>query len=90
MLGKAGMVREAYEFMPKRACLGNEPTVLRALLHASSVHGNIRIGEISAEKLFDLEPENAHDFVTLMKMYENTGRLEDLEKVKKMMRDKGL
>ncbi|XP_044946050.1 pentatricopeptide repeat-containing protein At4g25270, chloroplastic-like [Hordeum vulgare subsp. vulgare] len=90
MLGKAGMVNEAYEFMSKRRRLSNEPTVLRSLLHASSVHGNIRIGEISAEKLFDLEPENVHNFFTLMKMYENTDRLEDLEKVKKMMRDKGL
>ncbi|XBI86592.1 hypothetical protein VPH35_094522 [Triticum aestivum] len=66
------------------------PTVLRALLHASSVHGNIKIGEIAAKKLFDLEPDNAHNFFTRMKMYGNTGRLEDLEKVKKMMRDKGL
>ncbi|KAM3318529.1 hypothetical protein ACQJBY_035972 [Aegilops geniculata] len=90
MLGKAGMVDEAYEFMSKRARLGSEPTVLRALLHASSVHANIRIGEIAAKKLFDLEPDNAHHFVTLMKMYENTGRFEDLEKVKKMMRDKRL
>ncbi|XP_037422753.1 pentatricopeptide repeat-containing protein At4g25270, chloroplastic-like [Triticum dicoccoides] len=90
MLGKAGMVDEAYEFMSKRPRLGSEPTVLRALLHASSVHGNIRIGEIAAKKLFDLEPDNAHHFVTLMKMYDNTGRLEELEKVKKTMRDKGL
>ncbi|KAF7082173.1 hypothetical protein CFC21_086054, partial [Triticum aestivum] len=90
MLGKAGMVDEAYELTSKRACLGSEPTVLRALLHASSVHANIRIAEIAAKKLLDLEPDNAHHFVTLMKMYENTGRFEDLEKVKKMMRDKGL
>lgn len=50
----------------------------------------MRIGEITAKKLFNLEPDNVHDFVTLMKMYENTARLDDLEKVKKMMRDKGL
>ncbi|XP_020169741.1 pentatricopeptide repeat-containing protein At4g25270, chloroplastic [Aegilops tauschii subsp. strangulata] len=90
MLGKAGMVDEAYEFMSKRMCLSSEPTVLRALLHASSVHGNIRIGQITAKKLLDLEPDNVHNFVTVMKMYENTGRLEELEKVKKEMRDKGL
>ncbi|VAI91927.1 unnamed protein product [Triticum turgidum subsp. durum] len=90
MLGKAGMVNEAYEFMSKRMCLSSEPTALRALLRASSAHGNIRTGEVAAKKLFALEPDNAHNFVTLIKMYENTGKLEELENVKKMMRAKGL
>ncbi|VAI91926.1 unnamed protein product [Triticum turgidum subsp. durum] len=83
MLGKAGMVNEAYEFMSKRMCLSSEPTALRALLRASSAHGNIRTGEVAAKKLFALEPDNAHNFVTLIKMYENTGKLEELENVKK-------
>jgi hypothetical protein len=41
-------------------------------------------GEIAAECLYNLEPDNVHKFVTLMKMYENTGRLEEVEK---MMRE---
>ncbi|KAM0869949.1 hypothetical protein ACQ4PT_040343 [Festuca glaucescens] len=88
MLGKAGMVNEAYEFMSKRTHLSSEPRIFMALLHASSVHGNIRIGEIAAKKLFDLEPDNVHNFATLRKMYKNTGRLEEVEKVERMMRDK--
>ncbi|KAM0927377.1 hypothetical protein ACQ4PT_002846 [Festuca glaucescens] len=87
MLGKAGMVNEAYEFMLKRTHLSSEPRVLMALLHACSVHGNVRIGEIAAKKLFDLEPDNVHNFDTLLKMYKNTGRLEEVER---MMRDKGM
>jgi pentatricopeptide repeat protein len=55
-----------------------------ALLYASSVHVSIRIREIAAERLFNLEPDNVHNLVTLMKMYVNTGRL---EKVEKMMRE---
>jgi hypothetical protein len=38
-------------------------------------------GEIAAESLYNLEPDNVHNFVTLMKMYENTGRLEEVEKM---------
>ncbi|KAK1661408.1 hypothetical protein QYE76_049567 [Lolium multiflorum] len=87
MLGKAGMVNEAYEFMSKRTHLSSEPRVLMALLHACSVHGNVRIGEIAAKKLFDLEPDNVRNFATLMEMYKNTGRLEEVER---MMRDKGM
>uniref|UniRef100_A0ACD5WE31 Uncharacterized protein n=1 Tax=Avena sativa TaxID=4498 RepID=A0ACD5WE31_AVESA len=89
MLGKAGMVNKAYEFISKRTRLSREPTVWRALLHASSVHGNIRVGEMAAKRLFDMEPNNVQNFASLMKMYKKTGRLEEAEKVKKMVRDKG-
>lgn len=88
MLGKAGMVNEAYEFVSKRMPLNSEPTVLRILLHACSVHGSIRIGEIVAERLLDLEPDNEHNFILLMEIYQNTGRSKEVEKVKKMMRDR--
>lgn len=64
MLGKAGLVNEAYEFISKRAPLGREPTILKALLDVSSVHGNIRIREIAAKMLSDLEADNVHNFVT--------------------------
>uniref|UniRef100_A0A0A9H0R2 Pentatricopeptide repeat-containing protein n=1 Tax=Arundo donax TaxID=35708 RepID=A0A0A9H0R2_ARUDO len=83
MLSKAGMVNEAYEFVSKRMSLNSEPKILRALLCACSVHGNTRIGEIVANRLFDLEPENEHNFVLLMQIYQNAGRLEDVENVKK-------
>jgi hypothetical protein len=73
--------------MSKRTHLSREPRVMMSLLHASSVHNNIRIGEIATKKLFDLEPDNGHSFVALMKMYKNTGRLEEVEKV---VRDKGI
>ncbi|KAK3145450.1 hypothetical protein QOZ80_3BG0253000 [Eleusine coracana subsp. coracana] len=90
MLGKAGMVNDAYEFVSKRMSLNSEPTVLRDLLRACSVHGNIRIGEIVAENLFDLEPDNEQNFILLMRIYQRAGRLEDMERVKMMMGDTGL
>uniref|UniRef100_A0A0A9A1R2 Pentacotripeptide-repeat region of PRORP domain-containing protein n=1 Tax=Arundo donax TaxID=35708 RepID=A0A0A9A1R2_ARUDO len=89
MLSKAGMISEAYEFMSKQTSLNSDPTILRVLLRACSVHGNTRIGDIVANRLFDLEPENEHNFVLLMRIYQNTGRLEDAENAK-MLRDRGL
>lgn len=64
MLGKAGLVNEAYEFISKRAPLGREPTILKALLDVSSVHGNIRIRVIATKMLSDLEADNVRNFVT--------------------------
>jgi hypothetical protein len=62
MLGKGGVVNEAYEFMSKRTSLSCEPTGLRAPLHANPIHGNIRVEEIAAKMLIDLEPDNVHSF----------------------------
>ncbi|XP_006650914.1 pentatricopeptide repeat-containing protein At4g25270, chloroplastic-like [Oryza brachyantha] len=90
MLGRVGMINEAYEFVAKRNLLNSEPSILRALLQACLMHRNTRVGEIVAKKLIDLEPDNTHNFIMLMEIYQNTGRLIELETVNKTMRDRGL
>uniref|UniRef100_A0A0E0KLN4 Pentacotripeptide-repeat region of PRORP domain-containing protein n=1 Tax=Oryza punctata TaxID=4537 RepID=A0A0E0KLN4_ORYPU len=90
MLGKAGMINEAYEFMSKRKPLDNEPSVLRVLMRACLMYRNARIGEIIGKRLIDLEPDDEHNFVMLMEIYRNSGRLVEVEKVKTTMRDREL
>ena len=41
-------------------------------------------------KLFDLAPDNEHNFELLIRLYEILGRGSDVERVRKMMRDRGL
>ncbi|XP_039122281.1 pentatricopeptide repeat-containing protein At4g25270, chloroplastic [Dioscorea cayenensis subsp. rotundata] len=89
MLGRAGLVDEAYE-MAKTMPFDGGPRVWGALLYACSVHGNVTIGEVAAERLFELEPDNEHNFELLMRIYRNAGRLEDVETVRMMMRERGL
>nr|XP_010934061.1 LOW QUALITY PROTEIN: pentatricopeptide repeat-containing protein At4g25270, chloroplastic-like [Elaeis guineensis] len=90
MLGRAGLVGEAYELISKQMPFDGGPTVWGALLYACSVHGNDDIGEIAAERLFELEPDNELNFELLMKIYRQAGRLEELEKVRMLMRERGL
>ncbi|KAL6909364.1 hypothetical protein ACP4OV_001645 [Aristida adscensionis] len=90
MLGKAGLIKEAYEFLAKRTSLNSEPTVLRSLLRACAMHSNTRIGEIVAKRLLDLEPDNEQNYLLLMQIYQNVERLEDVERVKKMKNDRRL
>ncbi|PPD67524.1 hypothetical protein GOBAR_DD35593 [Gossypium barbadense] len=57
MLGRAGKLEEAYEFIkqiPGEAGVG----VWGALLSACNYHGNMEMGREVAEHLFGLEPEN--------------------------------
>ncbi|KAI9081548.1 hypothetical protein K1719_036434 [Acacia pycnantha] len=90
LYGRAGLIEEAYRFIVDRMELEAGPTVWGALLYACSVHGNVTIGEVAANKLFDLEPDNEHNFELLMKIYENAGRSEDMERIRMMMVDRGL
>lgn len=89
LLGRAGLIDEAYEFIAKRLEFKGGPTVWGALLNACLIHGNVKVGEIAAERLFELEPDNEHNFELLRKIYQNAGRYEEEEKVKQMMMDRG-
>ena len=57
---------------------------------ACVLHGNVEVGEIAANRLFDLELDNGHNFVLLMKIYANAGKTEELEKVMRLMEARGL
>jgi pentatricopeptide repeat protein len=91
LYGRAGLIEKAYGIIV--GGMSSEaagPTLWGALLYACFLHGNVTIGEISANKLFELEPNNEHNFVLLMKIYENAGKLEDMEKIRMMLVDRGL
>ncbi|GKV17609.1 hypothetical protein SLEP1_g28089 [Rubroshorea leprosula] len=90
LYGRSGFVDEAYNFIVERMEFEAGPTVWGALLYACCLHGNIEIGEIAAQKLFELEPDNEHNFQLLIKIYSKAGRLEDVMRVQKMMLDRGL
>ncbi|XP_010259053.1 PREDICTED: pentatricopeptide repeat-containing protein At4g25270, chloroplastic [Nelumbo nucifera] len=90
LFGRAGLIDEAYEMITKRMELEAGPTVWGALLFACSVHGNVDVGEKAGERLFELEPDNAHNFELMMKIYKNAGRLEEVERVRRLMMDRGL
>ncbi|KAI0499886.1 hypothetical protein KFK09_018094 [Dendrobium nobile] len=90
LLGRAGLVEEAFELVSRMMPFDGGPTVWGALLYACSVHRNVTTGETAAERLFELEPDNEHNFELLRRIYSDAGRLEDVERVEKLMRDRGL
>ena len=90
LYGRAGLIAKAYEIIVRKMEFEAGPTVWGALLYACSLNANAEIGEIAAHKLFELEPDNEHNFELLMRIYDSQGRLDDMERVKRMMLDRGL
>ncbi|XP_009794283.1 pentatricopeptide repeat-containing protein At4g25270, chloroplastic [Nicotiana sylvestris] len=90
LYGRIGLIDKAFDFVMKGMEFEAGPTIWGALLYACYKHRNVKIGEIAAQHLFELEPDNEHNFELLMKIYKNAGLLEDVERMKLMMVERGL
>lgn len=89
LYSRAGLIDKAIGFintMPVNA--GKD--AYGALLGACRIHGNIEVAEAAAEKLFDLDPENAGRYLILVKIYEDAGRYEDAARLRKALREKNI
>ncbi|CAL5032232.1 unnamed protein product [Urochloa decumbens] len=87
LLGRCGMLKEAYELimsMPGKP----HPGAWGALLSGCKLHGNIELGKIAAKKLFEIEPKNAGNYVSLSNMYANVDRWGDVSVIRTEMTEK--
>ncbi|GAB4841647.1 hypothetical protein Ancab_022362 [Ancistrocladus abbreviatus] len=89
LLGRGNRLEEAYQFVRDMSVKPNA-VVWCALLGACHVHGNRVLGEIAAQKLLNLEPDNPGNYVLVSNVFAATGRWDDVEEVRKRMRGKGL
>ncbi|KAK7267312.1 hypothetical protein RIF29_19981 [Crotalaria pallida] len=89
LLGRAGRVEEAFEFIKK---MPFEPTaaILGSLLGACRVHSNVGIGEFVGHRLLEIEPENAGNYVILSNLYASSGRWEDVRSLRDQMLNKAV
>lgn len=91
MLGRAGRLSEAYEFIEQMSSSRPEPGVWGALLSACNYHGNVEMGRKVGEILFGLEPENVVGYyISLSNMYVGAGRWDDAVQLRALIQDKRL
>lgn len=89
LLGRSGELEEAkslVERMPMKPHAG----VYGALLNASRIYKHVELGELAANKLFELEPENSGNYVLLSNIYASIGRWKDVERVRQAMQEIGI
>ncbi|XP_011628638.1 pentatricopeptide repeat-containing protein At3g12770-like [Amborella trichopoda] len=89
ILGRAGFIEKAkttIDTMPFEP----EPIVLEAMLSACRTYKRTEMGIRIAERLLYLDPQNAGIYVLLSNIYAGAGRWGDVEKVRSLMRERGL
>ncbi|KAK1410930.1 hypothetical protein QVD17_37472 [Tagetes erecta] len=89
ILGRAGLFTRALEFI-KSMPIEPDSMVWRTLLSACTVHKNKEVGEISAKHLLELEPEDSATYVLLSNMYAISGKWDDRNRTRKLMKDRGV
>jgi hypothetical protein len=87
LLGRAGHLAEAKDLISKMP-IKPDATVWGCLLGACRIHNNIELGELVAECLYELDPNNAAHYVLLSNIYAASGKWDNIEKVRKIMKDK--
>ncbi|CAD6263173.1 unnamed protein product [Miscanthus lutarioriparius] len=89
LLGRAGLIDEAYQFI--RAMPIEPNTVIwRALLSSCAVHKNVEIGEEALKQIISLDPSHSGDYILLSNIYASVGQWKDAAMIRKEMKDRGI
>lgn len=88
LLGRGGLLDEAYDFI-KKMPFEADVRVWVALLGACRVHKNIELGEEVSRMIQKLGPEGTGSFVALSNLYSATGRFNEAAQVRIMQKEKG-
>lgn len=85
MLGRAGLLNEAYRFIKENTLKQPAPAVWTAMLGACKMHKNFDLGVEVAEHLLSIDPENPGHYVMLSNIYALAGRMDRVEMVRNKM-----
>ena len=80
---------DAYEFI-KKMPMKPDPATWGALLNACRIHRHVELGEVAAHNIFEDDTTSVGYYILLSKLYAESGRWEEVAKVRNMMRQNGL
>ncbi|KAK9726087.1 hypothetical protein RND81_05G189500 [Saponaria officinalis] len=89
LLGRAGRLDDAYEFIQKMP-LSPDAAIWGALLNACRIHQNVELGELAAVKIFESDKQSIGYYVLLCNLYAGCSKWDDLIRLRKMMWEKGI
>ncbi|KAL8538055.1 hypothetical protein ACS0TY_000132 [Phlomoides rotata] len=89
LLGRAGLVQQAYDYICKMPIQPNA-VIWRILLGSCSINGNLAIAEIAKDELKKLDPKHCGDYVLLSNLYASERRWSDVHTLRKAMLKEGV
>ncbi|KAL0348179.1 UNVERIFIED_CONTAM: Pentatricopeptide repeat-containing protein, chloroplastic [Sesamum angustifolium] len=89
LLGRVGKLDEAKRVI-KEMPVSPHVEVYGSLLNACRIHKRVDLGEFAANKLFELEPENAGNYILLSNMYASAGKWKEVDRIRELMKTRGL
>ncbi|XP_057847984.2 pentatricopeptide repeat-containing protein At3g26782, mitochondrial-like [Cryptomeria japonica] len=89
LLGRAGYLDETLNFIIKMP-IKPDLVVWMCLIAGCRSHKNVKLGEFVATHLFELESKREAPYVLLSNIYAEVGRWRDIQKVRKLMKDRGI
>ncbi|XP_023768602.1 pentatricopeptide repeat-containing protein At1g11290, chloroplastic [Lactuca sativa] len=89
LLGRSGRLQEAWDFILKMPV---EPgvNVFGAMLGACRIHKNVKFGEMAAERLFKLNPNDGGYYVLLANLYASVSMWDKVNEIRTKMERKGI
>ncbi|GLU20302.1 hypothetical protein SLE2022_365100 [Rubroshorea leprosula] len=89
MLGRAGRLNEALRLIKE---MPEEPDarIWSSLLSSCRSYGAVDMGKKVAEKLMNLEPSKAENYVLLSNLFAGSGKWDDVRRVRQKMKENGL
>lgn len=89
LLGHCDRLNEAYDLIMEMK-VTPDSGVWGALLNSCKIHGDVELGELALERLIELEPDDAGNYVILSNIYAQAGMWEGVAKLRKLMTERGL
>ncbi|KAH7652185.1 TPR-like protein [Dioscorea alata] len=90
LLGRAGRLAEAVGIIERMNVVEAGPSVWGSLLSACRTFRNLEYGEMAANRLFVLEPENSGNYVLLSNIYADFGKWEEVKKLRSLLKERGI
>ncbi|CAH9080828.1 unnamed protein product [Cuscuta epithymum] len=89
ILGRAGRFDEVEKFIQHME-LTPDALIWETVLGACTIHGNVELGEMAANFLFEHEPKVDSSYILLSNIYAAKGRWKDVAKMRAFMSDQGV
>ncbi|KAL1210082.1 Pentatricopeptide repeat-containing protein [Cardamine amara subsp. amara] len=89
LLGRAGFLKKAYDLIQTMK-MKPDSIIWSSLLAACRIHKNVELAEISVARIFELDPSNCGYYMLLSHIYADAGRWKDVERVRMVMKNRGL